>query len=77
MNSKDKLQLFSVFYEEQAPIPSILKKDISNLRKPQRVSSPKKADSKDGAVARSRSEQDGVGIVEEMLLLARGRYFVR
>ena len=70
-------QLFSVFSEEQAPIPSILKKHISNLRKPRRVPSPNKADSKDSAVVRSRSEQESVGVVEEMLLLARGRYILR
>lgn len=71
MDSKDKLQLFSVFYEEQAPIPSILEQHISNLRKPREAPSPNAKQIQEMApVARSRSEQDGIDIAEEVLLLA-------
>lgn len=78
MNLEDRLQRFSDFYEEQTSTPSISKKPISILRKPRRVPSLNKADSKDSAVVRSRSEQESVGVVEEMLLLARvgGRFCV-
>ena len=71
MDSKDKLQLFSIFYEEQAPIPSILEQHISKLRKPRQVSSPNAKRIKEAVpVARSRSEQNGIDIIEESLLLA-------
>jgi hypothetical protein len=71
MDSKDKLQLFSIFYEERAPIPSILQQHISNLRKPRQAPSPNAKQIQEVApVARSRSEQDGIDIMEESLLLA-------
>jgi hypothetical protein len=40
MDPKDKLQLFSIFYDEQAVVPNVLKEHISDLRKLQQVSSP-------------------------------------
>jgi hypothetical protein len=71
MDSKDKLQLFSIFYDERAPIPSILEQHISNLRKPRQTSSPNAKQIQEMApVARSRSEQGGIDIMEETLLLA-------
>jgi hypothetical protein len=33
MDLKDKLQLFSIFYEERALIPTVLEQHILNLRK--------------------------------------------
>jgi len=70
MDSKDKLQLFSVFYEEWAPIPSILEWHISNLRKLREAPSPNAKQIQEIVpVARSRSEQDGIDIAEEVLLL--------
>ncbi|KAH8702929.1 hypothetical protein GQ44DRAFT_778304 [Phaeosphaeriaceae sp. PMI808] len=40
MDPKDKLQLFNIFYDERAPIPSILEQHVSGLRKPREAPSP-------------------------------------
>ncbi|KAF2807511.1 uncharacterized protein BDZ99DRAFT_573318 [Mytilinidion resinicola] len=69
MDFKEKLQFFSIFYEERAPIPSILEQHISNLRKPRQVSSPNAKHIQE-MVPVARSEQDGIDVLEEVLLLA-------
>jgi len=71
MDSKDKLQLFSIFYDERAPIPNAIAQHIANLRKSRQASSPNAKRIEEMApVARSRSEQDGIDVMEEALLLA-------
>lgn len=70
MDPKDKLQLFSIFYDDQTPIPSMLEQHVSDLRKPRQAPSPNAKQIRDTApVARSRSEQDGIDTLEEILLL--------
>jgi len=70
MDPKDKLQLFGIFYEERASIPAMLKQHVSDLRKPRQASSPNaKRIEEMVPVARSRSEQDGIDVLEETLLL--------
>lgn len=70
MDPKDKLQLFNIFYDERAPIPSILEQHVSSLRKPREAPSPNAKRLQETApIARSRSEQDGIDLLEELLLL--------
>lgn len=73
MDSKMRLELFSIFYE-RAPIPTILKKHISNLQKQREAPSPNvKKIQEIVPFAHLMFEQDGIDALEELLLLAPAR----
>jgi hypothetical protein len=69
-DTKDKLQLFNIFFEEAADIPAPLQQLISDLKQKRVDPSPNaKLIARKAPLARARGEQDGIDLIKDDLLI--------